>query len=352
METKHRHAFRRTPTIITTVGGLAVVVAISYDTRKRRSRKMLELPVLTQDIWKEQYANYRSWSSLVETIQRMGLMGSTRSVRSELQDIRTWHAQHDFKGGIVVRDLTKPVFGFRHDDHPDDDVLEGDSGGWTLQELLQDPTRLERRECYYLYYEIEPTGKIVQQVFCRGTTLAFDVVTCLQAWMVYDQELKCSVHRGFLNQANRILEDISPLIVPPGDRRAAVEICGHSLGGAVAAILAAKLKTRGYRVTSLTTVAAPRFLKSPEDATIMRKLLPADHIRVEHDQDFVPFLPPSGSHVGNKLWLSNNGVHFVDTQQHLWTDSVWTNFRVWELLSVKGKPHRIPRYVKQLAELQ
>ena len=78
---------------------------------------------------------------------------------------------------------------------------------WSLEELLEDPMRLARRECYYVYYEIQPSGRLVQQVFCRGTTLKVDILTCLQAWTVYDEELQCRVHRGFRDQADRVLAD-------------------------------------------------------------------------------------------------------------------------------------------------
>ena len=104
--------------------------------------------------------------------------------------------------------------------------------------------------------------------------------------------------------------------------------------GIVAAILAVKLRQRGYRVVRLTTVGEPAYVNSVKDADILRDRLPADHLRVEDDRDFVPFLPPFGAHVGDKLWLPEaSAPRFVaNTPEHRWTDSFWINFRVPELL--------------------
>lgn len=268
----------------------------------------------------------------------------------------------------MIRDLTKPLFQWKDDnDHENDDDNHDDETDpkeqhaevWKLDlqtfgRFVEDPMRLARRECYYLYYELEPDGRITQQIFCRGTTLALDVLTCLQAIMEYDDDLGCAVHKGFRDQANRVLEDVLPLLPPPNDRRAVIEVCGHSLGGAVATILAVKLLKRGYKVTRITTVGEPAYVKSRKDATELEKLLPKDHIRIEDDWDFVPFLPPFGSHAGNKIWLLHKAgggkARFVKDQP--WTDSFWLNFCLPEILMAHGKPHRIPNYIQRLSASQ
>jgi len=273
-------------------------------------------------------------------------MGSSKSVKNEMDRIRQWHHEHGYKGGLVLRDLTKPLFGMEIWESTEEEPV-----GLTMLEIVEDPTRLARRECYYMYYELKGNGAIRQEIFCRGTTLFADILTCLNLKMVYDDDLECRVHQGFLNQANRILQDVLPLLAPITDRRATVELAGHSLGGAVAAILAIKLRKRGYHVIRVTTVGEPRFCAHDADRDRLLELLPDDHLRVENDQDFVPFLPPFGSHIGNKLWLINNrSARYVAAYEHSWTDSVWLNFRIWEILSVNGRPHRIPYYVNQLKD--
>jgi pimeloyl-ACP methyl ester carboxylesterase len=327
-----------------------------------------------------------SFPDLVQTIQRMGLMGKHKSVHAELDDIRKWHVDRGFKGGLVLRDLQQPLFADASDENSSSSSSSSSHGQSQSQSAQKDMTEntntndmernLERRECYYLYYEIKGTGEIQQQLFCRGTTLAVDIWTCLQSWMVHDEDLDCFVHRGFRNHADRILHDVLPLLAPPTDRRATIHVCGHSLGGAVASILCIKLQKRGYRVIRLTTVGEPRTCASTQHAERLERQLPRNAIRVEHELDFVTFLPPFGSkhRAGPKIWLLRDGtMRLVPPRRHSpgstatssssifsfsmfddplwWTDSVLVNFLAWEVLSSKGRQHRIPTYVEQLSKL-
>jgi hypothetical protein len=198
--------------------------------------------------------------SLIETTKRAGLIGSTRSVKDELHALREWHASRGYNGGIVVRDLGRPLFSLNSLDQREPD----DGDGNACLNGVVDIVTSDQRECYYLYYEIHSNGEIQQQIFCRGTTLLADVLTCLQTWFVYDEELGCHVHYGFNEHANRIVEDVLPLLVPPNEKGgvgATVEVSGHSLGGAVAMLVSIKLRKRGYIVTRVTSIAGPRFCR-------------------------------------------------------------------------------------------
>lgn len=282
---------------------------------------------------------------LLELMERTGQMGKSgaKSVKAELEDIRQWHTNHGYKGGLVLRELTQPLF------IESSGIIEG------LEELALDPMQLARRECYYLYYEITGNGEIKQQIFCRGTTLLVDVLTCLAFWMVHDNELGCRVHLGFRNQADRILQDIEPLLAPASDKRITVEVSGHSLGGAVAYIMAGKLRKRGYRVTRTTAVAAPRFCASRSSAQAMEALLPAENLRIESDIDFVPFLPPFACHTGNKLYLvdAKTNMYYASASPATvaWLDSVFLNFRSLEILLAMGKSHRMPHHVAHVRKV-
>ena len=234
----------------------------------------------------------RDLNVLATTVARAGLMGTSvpgaKSVKHELEQIRKWHVDHGFNGGLVLRELTQPLFDVL--DFDEDEVEGGDDvEPIPHHELLQ-------RECYYLYYELTSRGETKQQIFCRGTTLRADVQTCINAKMKYDPDLGCRLHAGFLEHADRLLNDVLPLLAPPSNRRATVEVCGHSLGGAVAFILAMKLKKRGYTVKRATAVAAPRFVEE-EAAEHLQTLLPKDSLRIEDDFDFVPFF--TASHEGS-----------------------------------------------------
>lgn len=314
---------------------ISTIVGISGYVRYWRCQKIEELEFLSPS---SPFIGNRDASEVLETLQRAGLMGrsGSKSVKQELDFIRKWHQDRGYKGGLVVRELTQPLFG-----------KEGTTLWQELEELALHPTWLARRECYYLYYEIRPNGHIQQQLFCRGTTVAMDVITCLSMWMVYDDEIGCRVHWGFRNQADRILEDVQPLL--NNDSRTTIEVAGHSLGGAVAYIIAAKLKKRGYaNVVKVTSLASPRFLCG----RLQAQLLPQDTLRVESDVDPATLLPPFGSTVGPKLLLledSGKLAYIPNPSSSLsWVDSFFVNFRIWELFSRVNRTHRVPHYLAHI----
>jgi hypothetical protein len=314
------------------VAASTTCVAVSVGTRQWRQRHIEELPLASEALFNDSKRK-TSVEELVCTMTRAKLMGTKKSVNHELQDIRKWHVEHGYKGGLVLRELQKPVFGSTQEDTPEFEFM--------------DAMALARRECYYIYYEIKGDGEIRQQIFCRGTTLGVDILTCLQFWWVYDEDLGCRVHRGFRNHANHLLRDILPLLL--SDKRATIEISGHSLGGAAAFLLAIKLRLLGYNVVKLTTVAAPRFCNA-SGVPILSRYLPPDTLRIEDDRDIVPFLPPFGRHLGDLVWLVDKGpARYVPFSPiYSWTDSAFVNFRMWEVLSSFSKHHRVMSHARRL----
>lgn len=245
-------------------------------------------------------------ASLIETITRASLVGSTKSVKDELDALRKWHIDRGYNGGLVVRDLTRPLFRldnvFRNSSETTNNSNENsnNSDDNNNNKQLMDSNighNMNQRECYYMYYEIHSNGETLQQIFCRGTTLLSDVLTCLQTWFEYDRELKCRIHHGFNEHANRIVDDVIPLLVPPNDK-STVEVCGHSLGGAVAMLVAIKLRKRGYHVSKVTSVGGPRFCRGLEEREVLEQYLPDETIRIEDDMDLVTYLPPRCQKLG------------------------------------------------------
>ncbi len=213
-------------------------------TRRKRERQLIDLPLArdcglfyvgneSADInTNNSNNNYKGSNKnnklrrdlhVLETIiARNGLMGKQTTVKEELDDIRSWHQNHGYKGGVVLRDLSTNLYELEYE------ALEG---GDDVEVESTRPEKIRQRECYYLYYEIKPNGQTLHQIFCRGTTISDDVFTCLQSHLVYDQELKIRIHSGFLEHANRLIDDALPLLGPPHTIRSIVEVSGHSLGG-------------------------------------------------------------------------------------------------------------------------
>ena len=288
-------------------------------------------------------------SHMIETTKRAGLMGSTKSVKEELDILRKYHIEHGYHGGLIVRDLSQPLFSL--DKCDESAAVEPDS-----HMKSEKNTDMAQRECYYLYYEIKPNGHSKQEIFCRGTTLLVDVLTCLQSWFVYDEELGCHVHHGFKKHADRIVEDVLPLLAKPSDL-STVEVSGHSLGGAVALLVAVKLIKRGYRVTHVLSVAGPRVCRADKDRDTLESLLPNQTIRIENDLDIVPYLPPSGVSCGEKLWLvSDQGQEkafilpkaWLKDPENSWAESVLFNLKLFETLWCQSKTHKIATHVARL----
>lgn len=196
------------------VGVTIPLVGVSIYVREWRQDQLKTLLEASTDKSKPGYLWYPV-DDLAINLKRMGLMGraveGAKSVKEELGVIRQWHQDRGFVGGLVLRDLEQPLFGEEH-----------------LEDIVGDPMRRARRECYYLYYERTPSAEIKQQIFCRGTTLAIDILTCLQAWYVYDEELDARLHIGFRNHADRLIQDVVPMLVK--DKRATIQVNGHSLG--------------------------------------------------------------------------------------------------------------------------
>jgi hypothetical protein len=325
---------------------------------EERQRRIATLPLASSHLSETlASAHGRSLPAVVCALSRTSLQGTSlpgaKSVKEELEVIRAWHHQHGFKGGIVLRELTKPLFRWYHVTN-EDMAAEEDAEEAPLFDFT-DPMRLARRECYYLYYELKDNGQLRQQIFCRGTTLSVDILTCLQSWWVYDEDCSCRVHCGFRNHADRMLHDILPLLAPPTSERATVELTGHSLGGAVAQLLAIKLRKRGYKVISVTSIAAPRYCASDAAATL-QPLLPKNTLCIEDDRDIVPLLPPFAAPVvGDKLWLVRDGpARYIPADQRAnfpWADSFLWNASCWSLLTNHGRPHRIRDHVARIERI-
>lgn len=345
------HAKHKTRVLVG--AGATVLTAACLYSRYWRESKLKEVPLakdsgafylsLPEYRSNESEIRYgrRDISSIMNMIRRAGMTGKSvpgsKSVKEELQIIKEWHQKHGYSGGIVLRELNSPLYS---EDGVDDSPLP---------DLAAD---LRGRENYYVYYEIKPNGHQLHQIFCRGTTLLGDVLTCLNSRLVYDEELGLRIHAGFLAHANRLVKDVQPLL--GFGKMESVEVVGHSLGGSVAWIVGMKLRKRGYNVKRIISVAGARFLDRRDiDKAIM--LIPKDNLRVEDDLDIVTHIPPWASAVGDKLWLTNEHVRFIpmnDQKNNLsWTDSPWINLRLFETIWNEKTTHTVRSYLEKMTSL-
>ena len=92
-----------------------------------------------------------------------------------------------------------------------------------------------------------------------------------------------NVHRGFLIQYNSVRSELLEVI----KNKRNILCCGHSLGGALAALCAIDIWSLGFDIT-LITIGAPRV----GDAAFNRKLSRIQSYHIQNKLDPVTYMPP------------------------------------------------------------
>lgn len=113
------------------------------------------------------------------------------------------------------------------------------------------------------------------------------------------------LHRGFKAAASSVYSDIV-VKLPPGAR---VILSGHSLGGAVATIIAYWLGGCGYEIEAVFTFGSPRVANGPWQRAYNRQL-GSRTFRIVNAGDPVPHVPwvfATYRHVHNLVYLNRKG---------------------------------------------
>jgi hypothetical protein len=157
---------------------------------------------------------------------------------------------------------------------------------------------------------------------------------------------------GFDLVARQILADMRPRL----SKQLKTYVTGHSLGGAVATLLAFYLIEDGYDVGRVVTFGQPRFttaigVRSGDLRALSRVL-----VRVVDENDVVPMLPPGSErtgnfgpfeHIGREIILLD-GLYYVDLPNHtadrLSVDESW---REWA--SSRLRDHHMANYLARLS---
>ncbi len=140
-----------------------------------------------------------------------------------------------------------------------------------------------------IYLDADPKNG-PQWVILRGTANFPNVVEDLEFNGEDEHELGIPVHTGF----DRSLQECLPWVMPRLDPDRPVWVTGHSLGGAVAVLLMATLEHRGFKDVSGVTFGQPKVT----DARGVERLAHLKLLRVVHEDDLVPMLPPVFVSVG------------------------------------------------------
>lgn len=128
-----------------------------------------------------------------------------------------------------------------------------------------------------------------QLISVRGTANLDNALLDMDVEMVMDKRSGMRLHRGFSSAEQVIYKELKPLL----NKQQPVYAVGHSLGGAVAVILAISLDVDGYKVEGVTTFGQPKVT----DRTGADKFKQLPITRVVNEKDVVPLVP----HIEAKL---------------------------------------------------
>lgn len=197
-------------------------------------------------------------------------------------------------------------------------------------------------------------------VITRGTQTTADWVSNATTG-VSPGPFGLGVHTGF----NRIYKSVIDQVQPQVPARGTIHVVGHSLGGALANLIAAKLSSSGERAIQLYTFGSPRVGLPPFSGLLQKRIGTDNMYRVYSVADPVPMVPiypfvhtpvtAGGIRVGNTTGLLSIDAHLMPTSYliHTRNNNSWAGLKaasqdvynlrkVDEMLALAGKHSSIP----------
>ena len=188
-------------------------------------------------------------------------------------------------------------------------------------------------------------------IACRGTQPGDmnDIYADLQVFQA-DSVTGNKIHQGFKEEVDKIYDEVESIV----SRRGLIKkiwVCGHSLGGAMATILAQRLEFKGgYDVDTLYTYGSPR-AGGPKFRAWCDKHL--NHQRFVNNNDVVPCVPSFFR------WRHSGKCDYIKSTGEVTNLGRWSSERIrdkgWSLIKTifKGRldlvaDHNIDDYILHL----
>lgn len=134
------------------------------------------------------------------------------------------------------------------------------------------------------FYLATDDSSKTQVIAVRGTSNVENVMLDIAFKLLRDEKTGIHLHEGFSFAARRIYAELQPWLKPDYKIRAT----GHSLGGAVALILAVYLDADRFKIEQVVTFGQPK-VTNLRGAQQIQHL---DVMRVVTPDDLVPLVPP------------------------------------------------------------
>ncbi len=156
----------------------------------------------------------------------------------------------------------------------------------------------------------------VQYIAIRGTANRKNFLEDAEMRIRVDLAIAIPVHMGFDDTAKLLYADMKPYL-KPGYK---TYVTGHSLGGAIAVLIAIYLTEDNYDVSKVVTFGQPKFTTTAG----VQKLGFLNLTRVVDENDIIPMLPPTSivnrehgiyEHIGPEVILLE-GPHYVFLPTH------------------------------------
>lgn len=155
-----------------------------------------------------------------------------------------------------------------------EEVLQG-----AEQKLIHHTTIPESQVSYFI-----SQNNGVQTIAIRGTANLENALLDLNVSLQTDNDLNIILHQGFASAAKAVYDDVKPYL----DESQPIQTTGHSLGGAIAVILAMYLEQDGYVLSHIITFGQPKVT----NVAGAKQFSDLPLTRVVTLDDIVPLVPP------------------------------------------------------------
>lgn len=187
-----------------------------------------------------------------------------------------------------------------------------------------------------------------QIIAVRGSANVENAIVNLSLKLLPDAHAGIALHQGFAQAA----EGIYKMLLPKLNKNYTVSTTGHSLGGAIAVILAMYLDIDRYTLGPIITFGQPK-LTNITGATLFRHL---NIIRVVTPQDVVPLVPPLDFMDINNIdiyWHLGKEVVLLEERDYAVLEGVKSMMRAGRIINTTLGPanieyHNLGEYLHKL----
>ncbi len=222
--------------------------------------------------------------------------------------------------------------------------------------------RLRRVEYDLLHHNTLPSSELsyflarsstgVQHLSFRGTSNLENALVDLDLALTLDNDINIQLHQGFAGAAKAAYGDVKDKL----NKSQPIKTTGHSLGGAIAVIVAMYLQRDGYLIDQVITFGQPK-VTNVSGAKIFSDL---PLTRVVTPEDLVPLVPPlSPLQLQNLDIYWHNGLELIllGNKEYSTTDGLKSMMRATKVVNkipdeTNLQAHQIDTYLTLIEGLQ